>query len=175
MWASILYARFSHPSILLHSLFTNGKRISTFQNCFQLFHYIVGPNAETWPPKMRFTNVPKIMNLYFYSTQPKDFSILSKHSQNEIIWHDYKSIPIFFLQEFHWDMYFRQFWNDERLSFENKGAPAKVDKLASAVLKTKVWVPDPFFANQKEGHVLDNPADNTLFRISRNGNFYLVI
>lgn len=73
-------------------------------------------------------------------------------------------------QEFHWDMYFRQFWNDERLSFENKGAPAKVDKLASAVLKTKVWVPDPFFANQKEGHVLDNPADNTLFRISRNGD-----
>jgi len=73
-------------------------------------------------------------------------------------------------QESHWDMYFRQFWTDERLNFESKGAPPKVDKLASAVLKTKVWVPDPFFANQKEGHVLDNPADNTLFRISRNGD-----
>jgi len=45
-------------------------------------------------------------------------------------------------------MYFRQFWTDERLNFESKGAPAKVDRLAAAVLKTKVWVPDPFFANQ---------------------------
>jgi hypothetical protein len=45
-----------------------------------------------------------------------------------------------------------------------------VSQLASASLKTKVWVPDPFFANQREGHVLDNPADNTLFRISRNGD-----
>jgi hypothetical protein len=26
-------------------------------------------------------------------------------------------------QEFHWDMYFRQFWNDDRLNFENKGLP----------------------------------------------------
>ena len=74
----------------------------------------------------------------------------------------------FHFQEFHWDMYFRQFWNDDRLNFEKK-APASIEQIAAATLKTKVWVPDPFFANQKEGHVLDNPADNTLFRISRNG------
>ena len=65
-------------------------------------------------------------------------------------------------------MYFRQFWHDDRLNFDAKGSP-NVAQVASAALKTKVWVPDPFFANQREGHVLDNPADNTLFRISRNG------
>lgn len=53
-------------------------------------------------------------------------------------------------------MYFRQFWTDERLNFESKGAPPKVDKLASAVLKTKVWVPDPFFANQVRKKKLRN-------------------
>jgi len=51
----------------------------------------------------------------------------------------------------------------------------KVERIASAQMKTKVWVPDPFFANQREGHVLDNPADNTLFRISRNGDLHVTL
>jgi Neurotransmitter-gated ion-channel ligand binding domain len=45
-------------------------------------------------------------------------------------------------------MYFRQFWNDDRLNFE-KIPPSNVEQLAAAALKTKVWVPDPFFANQE--------------------------
>ena len=39
-----------------------------------------------------------------------------------------------------------------------------------ASLKNRVWVPDPFFVNQKEGKVLDNPSDNTLFSIDREGD-----
>lgn len=71
--------------------------------------------------------------------------------------------------EFHMDMYFRQFWNDNRLAFSKRASPTSFDKIKHPSLKTRVWVPDPFFVNQKEGKVLDNPADNTLFTIERNG------
>ncbi len=63
--------------------------------------------------------------------------------------------------EFHLDMYFRQFWTDKRLAFGDSGTPP-VSKIKQAGLKTRVWVPDPFFVNQKEGKVLDNPADNVM-------------
>jgi len=73
--------------------------------------------------------------------------------------------------EFHLDMYFRQFWNDGRLAFGKSGQqPSPVAKIKHAGLKNRVWVPDPFFVNQKEGKVLDNPSDNTLFTIDREGN-----
>jgi len=71
--------------------------------------------------------------------------------------------------EFHMDMYFRQFWNDKRLAFGQSANPP-VSKIKHASLKELVWVPDPFFVNQKEGKVLDNPADNTLFSIDKDGN-----
>ncbi len=35
---------------------------------------------------------------------------------------------LFLIKEFHWDMYFRQFWNDDRLNFENKGS-SKVEQV----------------------------------------------
>ena len=73
--------------------------------------------------------------------------------------------------EFHIDMYFRQFWNDPRLAFSNiKNANVgKVKNIKNARLKTRVWLPDPFFVNQKEGRVLDNPSDNTIFKIEADG------
>lgn len=67
--------------------------------------------------------------------------------------------------EFHLDMYFRQFWNDNRLAFGN----SPVTKIKQASLKGRVWVPDPFFVNQKEGRILDNPAPNILFSIDSEG------
>ena len=76
--------------------------------------------------------------------------------------------------EFHIDMYFRQFWNDPRLAFSNiKNANVgKVKNIKNARLKTRVWLPDPFFVNQKEGRVLDNPSDNTIFKIESDGMFF---
>ena len=71
--------------------------------------------------------------------------------------------------EFHLDMYFRQFWNDRRVAYGTNANPP-VHKIKQASLKTRVWVPDPFFVNQKEGRVLDNPADNTLFAIESQGD-----
>lgn len=68
--------------------------------------------------------------------------------------------------EFHMDMYFRQFWRDTRLQYQSR----QVRKIKQASLKHRVWTPDPFFVNQKEGHVLDNPADNTLFSIDTRGS-----
>ena len=70
--------------------------------------------------------------------------------------------------EFHMDMYFRQFWNDKRLAF-GKSGNAPVSKIKHASLKNRIWVPDPFYVNQKEGKVLSNPADNTLFSIDKEG------
>ena len=74
--------------------------------------------------------------------------------------------------EFHMDMYFRQFWNDKRLAF-GKSGNAPVSKIKHASLKNRIWVPDPFYVNQKEGKVLSNPADNTLFSIDKDGNYYI--
>ncbi len=71
--------------------------------------------------------------------------------------------------EFHLDMYFRQFWHDRRLAYGANGN-SPVRKIKHADLKKRVWVPDPFFVNQKEGRVLDNPADNTLFAIESMGD-----
>lgn len=61
--------------------------------------------------------------------------------------------------------FFLQYWTDDRLKF----SPAGGKILNHASLKDRVWTPDPFFVNQKEGKVLDNPADNTLFKIKNDG------
>ena len=73
--------------------------------------------------------------------------------------------------EIHLDMYFRQFWKDPRLAFSNvkKVNTASVKNIKNSRLKTRVWLPDPFFVNQKEGKVLDNPSDNTIFKIEADG------
>ena len=71
---------------------------------------------------------------------------------------------------------FSQYWNDERLKFvdkikiQNKQTPNDIKQIKHASLKNIVWTPDPFFVNQKEGEVLDNPADNTLFKLKDTGN-----
>ena len=72
-------------------------------------------------------------------------------------------------------MYFLQYWNDERLKFpafsivQNKQLPNNINQIKHSSLKRIVWTPDPFFVNQKEGEVLDNPADNSLFKLSDTG------
>lgn len=78
--------------------------------------------------------------------------------------------------EIHLDMYFRQFWKDPRLAFSNvkKVNTASVKNIKNSRLKTRVWLPDPFFVNQKEGKVLDNPSDNTIFKIEADGKLKLL-
>merc|ERR1719414_695231 len=59
--------------------------------------------------------------------------------------------------ELNLDMYFRQYWNDERLKFpafsivQNKQLPNNINQIKHSSLKRIVWTPDPFFVNQKEG------------------------
>ena len=65
--------------------------------------------------------------------------------------------------------FYRQFWNDKRIAFGESGPQPPVTKIKHASLKNRVWLPDPFFVNQKEGKVLDNPSDNTIFTIDREG------
>ena len=76
-----------------------------------------------------------------------------------------------------------KYWKDDRLKFSaehttprRRGKSSNIGEIKHASLKDKVWTPDPFFANQKEGKVLTNPADNTLFKILSTGktiSFYI--
>ena len=52
---------------------------------------------------------------------------------------------------------------------QNKQLPNNINQIKHSSLKRIVWTPDPFFVNQKEGEVLDNPADNSLFKLSDKG------
>ena len=52
---------------------------------------------------------------------------------------------------------------------QNKQLPNNINQIKHSSLKRIVWTPDPFFVNQKEGEVLDNPADNSLFKLSDTG------
>ena len=67
-----------------------------------------------------------------------------------------------------------KYWKDDRLRFSagavgRSGKGNNVGHIKHASLKDLLWTPDPFFVNQKEGKVLDNPADNTLFKLVSTG------
>ena len=60
-----------------------------------------------------------------------------------------------------------QFWNDDRLRFFSPSS--ETNQISDISLRSRVWTPDTFFFNQKEGKVIDNLGDSAFFRISNNG------
>ena len=71
------------------------------------------------------------------------------------------------LQDFTLDMYFRQFWQDPRLSFEKR---ASLEKLVVGAEYIKlIWVPDTFFVNEKTAYFHDATTDNQFLRILHTG------
>ena len=71
------------------------------------------------------------------------------------------------LQDFTLDMYFRQFWQDPRLSFERR---ASLEKLVVGAEYIKlIWVPDTFFVNEKTAYFHDATTDNQFLRILHTG------
>jgi len=68
---------------------------------------------------------------------------------------------------------FRQTWNDDRLSYENRlthgDMRAKIQYLTMTDAK-KVWMPDTFFRNEKEGRFHNILVPNVYIRIFPNGN-----
>ena len=65
------------------------------------------------------------------------------------------------------DMYFRQFWQDPRLSFERHGGLEKL--VVGAEYIASIWVPDTFFVNEKTAYFHDATTDNQFLRILHTG------
>merc|ERR1711970_468214 len=70
--------------------------------------------------------------------------------------------------DFTFDMYFRQFWHDPRLAFEQRPTLNKL-VLGSEFMKN-IWVPDTFFVNEKKSHYHQATTDNQFLRIMYTGN-----
>ena len=71
-------------------------------------------------------------------------------------------------QDFTLDMYFRQFWQDPRLSFDRRPG---LDKLVVGAEYIKlIWVPDTFFVNEKTAYFHDATTDNQFVRIFHTGD-----
>ncbi|XP_023343634.1 gamma-aminobutyric acid receptor subunit beta [Eurytemora carolleeae] len=70
--------------------------------------------------------------------------------------------------DFTFDMYFRQFWQDHRLSFE---ARPNLDKLVVGAEYIKlIWVPDTFFVNEKVALFHQATTENQFLRIMSTGD-----
>ena len=84
------------------------------------------------------------------------------------IYESYNNIKIFtyLVQDFTLDMYFRQFWRDERLSFNRPG----LEKLVvGAEYINQIWVPDTFFVNEKTAYFHKATTENQFLRIMHTG------
>lgn len=75
-----------------------------------------------------------------------------------------------FLQDFTLDFYFRQSWNDDRLTFEKRH---NINSLTvGAEVADLIWVPDTFFANEKTAYFHQATTPNTFLRISPEGSVF---
>ena len=71
--------------------------------------------------------------------------------------------------DFTFDMYFRQFWSDPRLSFDSK--EFGIEKLVVGAEYIKlIWVPDTFFVNEKTALFHDATTENQFLRIANSGD-----
>lgn len=70
--------------------------------------------------------------------------------------------------DFTFDMYFRQFWHDPRLAFEQK---PNLNKLVVGAEYIKlIWVPDTFFVNEKIALFHQATTENQFLRIMPTGD-----
>ena len=65
------------------------------------------------------------------------------------------------------DFYFRQYWNDPRLGYNDRSG---IDTLeVSSDFTEKIWVPDTFFPNEKRSYYHSATTANEMLRISPQG------
>jgi anionic glutamate receptor len=69
-------------------------------------------------------------------------------------------------QEYSTQLTFREEWIDDRLSFDDREGKIKFLVLTDP---DKIWKPDLFFKNEKEGHFHNIIMPNVLLRIHPNG------
>ena len=83
---------------------------------------------------------------------------------------DHSFFQYFLSQDFEMTMYFRQFWQDPRLSFEKKPG---LERLVLAKNHLHIWTPDTFFVNEKDAHVHDQLNPNEFVRVLHTGEILL--
>lgn len=64
-------------------------------------------------------------------------------------------------------MYFRQYWKDERLSFQRQRG-VEILSVSTEYLRN-MWVPDTFFANEKTAYLHMVTTSNEFVRIRHDG------
>lgn len=69
--------------------------------------------------------------------------------------------------DFTTDFYFRQTWQDPRLSFTP--LPGIDNLYVGAEVAGRIWVPDTFFTNEKSAYFHEATTPNTFLRISSKG------
>uniref|UniRef100_A0A915K7J5 Neurotransmitter-gated ion-channel ligand-binding domain-containing protein n=1 Tax=Romanomermis culicivorax TaxID=13658 RepID=A0A915K7J5_ROMCU len=73
---------------------------------------------------------------------------------------------------FDMQLIFRQTWKDHRLSYKNLLSPdyqPSYISLAPGEQQFKIWAPDTFFVNEKEGYRHEIDKDNVMIRIDPDG------
>ncbi len=76
-------------------------------------------------------------------------------------------VIISIFQDFTLDMYFRQFWQDPRLSFASRPGLEKL--VVGAEYIQLIWVPDTFFVNEKTAYFHKATTENQFLRILHTG------
>lgn len=77
--------------------------------------------------------------------------------------------PILSLKEFACQLTFRQEWMDSRLAFAALAKDSRVESL-TLTDQDRIWKPDAFFRNEKDGHPHNIIMPNVLLRIKPNGH-----
>ena len=72
-------------------------------------------------------------------------------------------------QDFTLDMYFRQFWKDDRLKFD-RGSTGLEKLVVGAEYINLIWTPDTFFVNEKSAYFHEATTENQFLRILHDGN-----
>ncbi|KAK0424323.1 hypothetical protein QR680_008611 [Steinernema hermaphroditum] len=67
------------------------------------------------------------------------------------------------------DLYLRQFWRDERLSFESLSQEHSSLTIGIDMVKS-IWTPDTFFPNEKRSFFHEATSHNSFLRIDNHGN-----
>ncbi|XP_030025940.1 glutamate-gated chloride channel isoform X3 [Manduca sexta] len=141
--------------VLLLSYFTqlticmNSGKINFREKEKQILDQILGPgryDARIRPSGINGTDGPAVVNINLFVRSITTISDIK--------------------MEYSVQLTFREQWLDERLKFNNLGGRLKYLTLTEA---NRVWMPDLFFSNEKEGHFHNIIMPNVYIRIFPNG------
>ena len=160
-------------SSVLDILHLNTSKFISFT--ISLFLNIVNHCMSTWSMAQHFNRC--LFSLIPLSDKKMHFLRCIKRRQTYRLYllylcvhinvHTHQKPKSYVLQDFTLDMYFRQFWQDPRLSFERR---ASLEKLVVGAEYIKlIWVPDTFFVNEKTAYFHDATTDNQFLRILHTG------